>query len=141
MVKWAQKIWLKISMPKFCHELDDFSELCQAISNEKNILPQLVEKDYWVMHCLYGLEKLGIEFEMKGGTSLSKGWGLLERFSEDIDLQIENPKPQTLGFLQTLNPSQKGGLFDFFRVAHRYGDCIYLRKKTKKEFDVRLLKQ
>ena len=43
------------------------------------------------MHCLYGLEKLGLEFEMKGGTSLSKGWGLLERFSEDIDLHIHSP--------------------------------------------------
>ena len=57
-------------MPKFCHELDDFSELCRVISNEKNILPQLVEKDYWIMHCLYGLENLGLEFEMKGGNSL-----------------------------------------------------------------------
>ena len=84
-------------MPKFCHELDDFPELCRVISGERNILPQLVEKDYWIMHCLYGLEKLGFEFEMKGGTSLSKGWGLLERFSEDIDLRVNPPSTLPIG--------------------------------------------
>ena len=84
-------------MPKFCHELDDFSELCRVISNEKNILPRLVEKDYWIMHCLYGLENLGLEFEMKGGTSLSKGWGLLKRFYEDIDLRIKPPSDLPVG--------------------------------------------
>jgi predicted nucleotidyltransferase component of viral defense system len=35
------------------------------------------------MHVLNGLQQLGIEFELKGGTSLSKGFGLIERFSED----------------------------------------------------------
>src|SRR5690606_12594209 len=53
--------------------------------------PALVEKDYWIMHCLYGLQRLGLAFQLKGGTSLSKGWGLIHRFSEDIDLQIEPP--------------------------------------------------
>ena len=43
------------------------------------------------MHCLYGLQKLGMKFELKGGTSLSKGYHLIHRFSEDIDLQIEPP--------------------------------------------------
>ena len=85
-------------MPKFCHELDDFPELCRVISGERNILPQLVEKDYWIMHCLYRLEKLGFEFEMKGGTSLSKAWGLLERFSEDIDLRINPPSTHAFAF-------------------------------------------
>ena len=56
-------------------------------------------------------------------------------------LEIVNPEAQTLGFFQTINPSQKGGLFDFFRVAFRYRDCIYLRKKSKKEFDIRFLRQ
>lgn len=65
-------------MPKYCHELDDFSDLCRAIANEKNIPEQLIEKDYWIMHCLYGLEVLGFTFEMKGGTSLAKGWSLSE---------------------------------------------------------------
>jgi hypothetical protein len=48
-----------------------------------------VEKDYWIMHALYGLQHQGIEFELKGGTSLSKGFGLIQRFSEDIDIHIK----------------------------------------------------
>ncbi|MEA2882414.1 MAG: hypothetical protein QOH32_1670, partial [Bradyrhizobium sp.] len=42
-------------------------------------------KDYWIMHSLYGLQKLGLIFELKGGTSLSKGFKIIDRFSEDID--------------------------------------------------------
>ncbi len=40
------------------------------------------------MHSLSGLQQQGIEFELKGGTSLSKGYGLIQRFSEDIDIHI-----------------------------------------------------
>jgi len=56
------------------------------------IRPTLVEKDYWIMHCLYGLKKQGYQFQLKGGTSLSKGFSLIDRFSEDIDLHINPPK-------------------------------------------------
>lgn len=56
-----------------------------------DIAPALVEKDYWIMHCLYGLQELGLRFELKGGTSLSKGFRLIHRFSEDIDIRIEPP--------------------------------------------------
>jgi hypothetical protein len=44
------------------------------------------------MHSLYGLKKQGCDFQLKGGTSLSKGFGLIDRFSEDIDLHISPPK-------------------------------------------------
>lgn len=44
------------------------------------------------MHCLYGLKAQNYSFELKGGTSLSKGFGLIHRFSEDIDIRIEPPK-------------------------------------------------
>lgn len=43
------------------------------------------------MHCLYGLQQLGLTFELKGGTSLSKGFQIIHRFSEDIDVRIEPP--------------------------------------------------
>ena len=43
------------------------------------------------MHCLWGLKQNGLAFEMKGGTSLSKGWHCIDRFSEDIDIQFEPP--------------------------------------------------
>ncbi len=43
------------------------------------------------MHCLYGLQPMGMAFQLKGGTSLSKGYGIIHRFSEDIDIRIEPP--------------------------------------------------
>lgn len=50
-----------------------------------------MEKDYWIMHCLHGIGRLGLKHELKGGTSLSKGYGIIQRFSEDIDIRIEPP--------------------------------------------------
>jgi hypothetical protein len=38
---------------------------------------------------LWGLHRLGLEIWFKGGTSLSKGFGLIQRFSEDLDLKVE----------------------------------------------------
>src|SRR6185503_5812225 len=67
------------------------ADLIRIVAREKGIDPALVEKDYWIMHCLYGLQQLGMEFELKGGTSLSKGHHIIERFSEDIDIRIEPP--------------------------------------------------
>ena len=58
----------------YLHEQKDFRDLIQVVSNERRILPQLIEKDYWIMHVLYGLKKQGFLFELKGGTSLSKGY-------------------------------------------------------------------
>jgi hypothetical protein len=49
----------------------------------------LVEKDYWVAHTLWALHEQGFDLWFKGGTSLSKGFGLIERFSEDLDLRID----------------------------------------------------
>lgn len=76
----------------FLHNLKDFRDLIQVVSSERRILPQLIEKDYWIMHVLYGLAKQGFVFELKGGTSLSKGYRIIERFSEDIDIRIEPPE-------------------------------------------------
>lgn len=45
----------------------------------------LIEKDYWIMHVLYGLKSQGFEFELKGSKSLSNGYHIIDRFSEDID--------------------------------------------------------
>ena len=70
------------------HEIPDFDDLIAATAREQGIDPGLVEKDYWIMHALWGLQQLGLVFELKGGTSLSKGYGLIHRFSEDIDILI-----------------------------------------------------
>lgn len=75
----------------YLHEHPDFPDLLRILENETRILPGLVEKDYWIMHSLYGLKKQGYPFQFKGGTSLSKGFNLINRFSEDIDLHIDPP--------------------------------------------------
>lgn len=50
-----------------------------------------IEKDLWVTQVLHALFSLDISDKLifKGGTSLSKAWGLIDRFSEDIDLAID----------------------------------------------------
>lgn len=76
----------------YLHNHKDFSELLRIVSREKRIPLPLVEKDDWIMHCLYGLQQCGLQFELKGGTSLSKGFEIIKRFSEDIDIRIEPPE-------------------------------------------------
>ncbi len=78
-------------MPEFLHARSDFGDLLNLVASNEAITPTLIEKDYWIMHCLWGLKKQGFQFELKGGTSLSKGFGIIKRFSEDIDIRFEPP--------------------------------------------------
>lgn len=87
----------------YLHDHKEFPELLSILEEETGIIAGLIEKDYWIMHVLYGLKKLGYDFQLKGGTSLSKGFGLIDRFSEDIDLHI-NP-PEALGINENPNNS------------------------------------
>lgn len=73
------------------HNHPEFKELLRTVEHKKKIERSLIEKDYWIMHVLYGLQEAGFTFELKGGTSLSKGHGIIHRFSEDIDIRIEPP--------------------------------------------------
>lgn len=79
-------------MADFLHDRKDFGQLLSVVAETKSIDPVLVEKDYWIMHCLWGLQAQQFRFELKGGTSLSKGFGIIHRFSEDIDIRIEPPQ-------------------------------------------------
>lgn len=78
-------------MPEFLHDRPDFDQLLAVVAEARGLDPMLVEKDYWIMHGLWGLQAQGFVFELKGGTSLSKGFGVIHRFSEDIDIRIEPP--------------------------------------------------
>src|ERR1700723_2410437 len=51
----------------------------------------LLEKDIWVVWALQGLfeSQVGEHLVFKGGTSLSKGYDIIERFSEDVDLTYD----------------------------------------------------
>ena len=78
-------------MPEFLHERRDFDQLLAVVAEARGLDPSLVEKDYWIMHVLWGLQAQGFQLEVKGGTSLCKGFGVIHRFSEDIDIRIEPP--------------------------------------------------
>ena len=75
----------------YLHTHSEFDDLIRIVADELSIVPVLVEKDYWIMHCLHGLQAQGMVFYLKGGTSLSKGHNIIHRFSEDIDIVIEPP--------------------------------------------------
>ena len=73
----------------FVHEDPDFQQLVGIVARETGIAGALIEKDYWVTHTLWALHETGLEIWFKGGTSLSKGFGIIQRFSEDLDLMIQ----------------------------------------------------
>ena len=73
------------------HSRDERIAMIQAVSAERNIEDNAVEKDWWVTVVLKALFNTtsGRHMLFKGGTSLSKGWNLINRFSEDIDISID----------------------------------------------------
>ena len=73
----------------FIHKDRDFDELLRIVAQQHGLPIGLIEKDYWVTHALWAIHHQGFAVWFKGGTSLSKGFGLIERFSEDLDLKIE----------------------------------------------------
>ena len=74
------------------YNIDEKLAMLQAIAGRHDIIEQAVEKDWWVTVVLKALSNTswgnGVLL-FKGGTSLSKGWNLIERFSEDIDLAVD----------------------------------------------------
>jgi hypothetical protein len=67
-------------------------DLFLGTGNRLGTAEQNIEKDFWVCWTLDALfnelETKGPRLLFKGGTSLSKGYGLIERFSEDIDITV-----------------------------------------------------
>lgn len=68
------------------HDRDAFVEMIIGAANELAIPTNIIEKDYYVTITLKALAKKTNDLVFKGGTSLTKCYQLLDRFSEDIDL-------------------------------------------------------
>lgn len=66
-----------------------FRDIISIVSERKNVTTDIVEKDYYVTMILYLLSQKEIEIIFKGGTSLSKAYGVIDRFSEDIDITFK----------------------------------------------------
>jgi hypothetical protein len=78
--------------------VDERSDYIRTAAAESGIAELIVEKDFWVVWLLEHLFALAPSlgpFTFKGGTSLSKGFNAIQRFSEDIDISIGRA---TLGF-------------------------------------------
>jgi hypothetical protein len=108
-------------------ERDEQADVFTAAAMRIGTIPSYVEKDFWVCLVLdvlyHGLPTGHPKLLFKGGTSLSKAYGLIRRFSEDIDIVVFRGD---LGFtgerdpgnLQTeLSRKKREALFDELRAA------------------------
>lgn len=86
-------------MNRFLELSDEDRALAFEQAGNRRGLPTVsIEKDFWVclmLRELFDLPGFAEHLTFKGGTSLSKAWGLIDRFSEDIDLTIGR---EALGF-------------------------------------------
>lgn len=97
-------------MDKFFIIPDDAkAEIFRNTGERTNLPAYAVEKDWWVVQTLAILFEMEIGKHMvfKGGTSLSKAWGLIGRFSEDIDLAVDR---KFYGFDGILGKKQRTNL-------------------------------
>jgi hypothetical protein len=69
---------------------EDLEVLIGETSDRLGIDSRFIEKDYWVVQVIRALSApiAGVRPVLKGGTSLSKGWALTRRFSEDVDISL-----------------------------------------------------
>lgn len=76
------------------HDRHVFRDLLESIFNEHDILPEILEKDYYVCLMLQEIAVVQREYDVyfKGGTALYKCLKRINRFSEDIDLTFNNEK-------------------------------------------------
>ena len=83
----------------------DRSDILRFTADVMNIEPAIIEKDFWVcwtLKHLFGHPAMGNNLIFKGGTTLSKVYNVIQRFSEDIDISISR---SLLGFEGEHDPS------------------------------------
>ena len=97
-----------------------------GLTLQYNLSTVAIEKDWWISAVLRALFALPYaeHLSFKGGTSLSKCYNIIERFSEDIDIAINR---EFLGFVGTLSKTQ---ISDRLRCSA----CSFVREKL--QFDV-----
>lgn len=94
--------------------MDDFGKLpskernpyFELAARQLNLSDLMIEKDFWVcwtLKRLFSLPNVGTSLIFKGGTSLSKIFNVIERFSEDIDISVDR---KHLGFSDDQDPEK-----------------------------------
>lgn len=112
---------------------EDRIDILDRVSTELNIRQrEVIEKDWWVTAVLRAMFSLPYanHLSFKGGTSLSKCWHLIDRFSEDIDIAIDR---EFLGFSGTLSKTQ---ISDKLRRAA----CSFVRETMQNDIAEQLYK-
>ena len=99
---------------------------------ETGMTEKAIEKDWWVTLVLRAIFTLPMaeHFVFKGGTSLSKGWGLVERLSEDIDIALA---PEAFDREYKLTPTHS-----YVKVLKREG-AVYTSTVLAEALQARLL--
>src|ERR1700744_1107205 len=99
-------------------------DLFLAAANRLGTPEQDIEKDFWACWTLdalfNGLEPGGPRMLLKGGTSLPKGYGLIERFSEDIDITVfreDIGQPATVEELEALSGKKRNNRLEAIKAA------------------------
>lgn len=115
--------WLSISKERRITIIED-------LSKKVGLSSVAIEKDWWVTMVLKAVfsSPFANHLSFKGGTSLSKCWNLIERFSEDVDIAIDR---EFLGFVGELSKTQ---ISDKLRRA----SCSFVRETMKEEVDKQL---
>ena len=116
-------------------------DLFLATANRLGTAEQNAEKDFWVCWTLDALfndlAAGGPRLLFKGGTSLSKGYGLIERFSEDIDITVfreDIGQPATVEELEELSGKKRAARLDAIRGACQE----YIRGPLQQQMDTLL---
>lgn len=109
--------------------LDERLTILGNIAEEKGVHENSIEKDFWVSMVLKAIfsQEYKDALCFKGGTSLSKGWNLIERFSEDIDLAIDR---HFLGFGDHLGKNQ--------RTKLRKASKVFIEEKLSHDLKIAL---
>lgn len=106
-------------------------QLCKEARSRLDLPAASIEKDFWVCWTpreLFALPTCAAHLTFKSGTSLSKGWQLIDRFSEDIDVVVDRA---FLGFggarvskgqLKMLRKACQGWIQD--QLAPALGTCF-----------------
>lgn len=115
-----------------------WKEIIETVAREFGRSEQMVEKDTIQSMFLYELAKSELPFVFKGGTSLSKAYNLIDRFSEDIDLSMNRRPTQServqskeliieiaknLGLVLS-NPEEIKSRYDYNKYVFKYNSLF-----------------
>jgi len=113
--------WLQLTREQRKSVIDEAEQL-------SGIAAKAIEKDWWVTLTLKALFQSAFKnyLVFKGGTSLSKGWNLIARFSEDIDIALN---PQAFGMEYKENPTSS-----YVNTLKKRG-CRFTSEELRKELE------